>query len=58
MSWSRALTFNWSVQVSKKARQQMGILYRKFYPFANTSSLLHLYLTYIHPHLPTSPIVL
>jgi len=38
MSWSLALTFKWSMQVSgfkecKKARQQMGILYRKFYPF-------------------------
>ena len=29
----------------------MGILYRKFYPSANTSSLLQLYLAYIRPHL-------
>ena len=47
-------TLNWSLQVSeicKKARQQVGILYRKFYPSANTSSLLQLYLAYIRPHL-------
>ena len=29
----------------------MGILYRKFYPSANSSSLLQLYLAYIRPHL-------
>ena len=47
-------TLNWSLQVSeicKKARQQVGILYRKFYSSANTSSLLQLYLVYIRPHL-------
>ena len=47
-------SLNWSKQVSevcKKARQQVGILYRKFYPFANSSSLLQLYLAYIRPHL-------
>ena len=45
---------NWSMQVSevcKKARQQVGILYRKFYPSANSLSLLQLYLAYIRPHL-------
>ena len=46
---------NWSIQVSeicKKARLQVSILYRKSaYPSANTSSLLQLYLAYIHPHL-------
>ena len=47
-------SLNWSMQVSevcKKARQQVGILYRKFYPSANSSSLLQLYLAYIRPHL-------
>ena len=46
--WSLASTLNWSMQVSefevcKKASQQVGILYRnKFYPPANTTSLLQL----------------
>ena len=47
-------TLNWSMQVTevcKKARQQVGILYRKFYPSANTPLLLQLHLAYIHPHL-------
>ena len=47
-------TLNWSMQVSevcKKARQQVGILYRKFYSSTNTSTLLQLYLAYIRPHL-------
>jgi len=45
---------SWSMQVSKvckKARQQVGILYRTFYPSANTSSLWQLYLACIRPHL-------
>ena len=45
-------SLNWSKQVSevcKKARQQVGILYRKFYPFANSSSLLQLYIPGLHP---------
>ena len=47
-------TLNWSLQVSKickKARQQVGVLYQRFYLSANTSSLLQLYLAYICPHL-------
>ena len=47
-------TLNWSMQVNKeckKARQQVGILYRKFHSSANTSTLLQLYLAYIRPHL-------
>ena len=38
-----------SVKYVKMARQQASILYRKLYPSANTSSLLQLYLAYIHP---------
>jgi len=46
-------TLNWSMQVSevcKNARQQVGILYQKFYSSANTSTLLQLYtwLTSVH----------
>ena len=46
-------SLNWSMQVSEVCRQQVGILYRKFYPSANSSSLLslQLYLAYIRPHL-------
>ena len=37
--------------MQKKARQQVGILYRKFYSSANASIHLQLYLAYIRPHL-------
>ena len=45
-----------SVKYAKQARQQVSILYRKFYPSANTSSLLQLYLAYIHPHVEYAPV--
>ena len=47
-------TLNWSMQVEevcKKARQQIGFLYRKFYQYASNSTFLRLYLTYVRPHL-------
>ena len=57
VSWSLVTSIlNWSIQVSKackNARQQVGILHWKFYPSANTLSLLQPYLAYIHPPLPT-----
>ena len=47
-------TLNWSMQVAnvcKKARQQIGIIYRRFYQHSNTSTLLQLYLACVPPHL-------
>ena len=47
-------TLNWSphiTNVCKKARQHLGILYRKFYGHSNTSTLQQLYLSYVRPHL-------
>ena len=46
-------SLNWSMQVSsvcKKARQKLGVMYRKFY-HANTATLQQLYITCIRPHL-------
>ena len=37
--------------VYKKGRQQIGILYRKFYGHSNFSTLRQLYLAYVRPHL-------
>ena len=45
-------TLNWSMQVlcvCKKARQKIGVLYRKFY-HADTPTLQQLYILYIRPH--------
>ena len=47
-------TLNWSTQIteiSKKARSQLGIIYRNFYQHSNSATLLQLYLSYIRPHL-------
>ena len=47
-------TLTWSVQVEsvcQRARQQIGIIYRKFYGHSNRSTLLQLYLAYVRPHL-------
>ena len=47
-------TLSWSLHVAetcKKARRQLGFLYRKFYRNANNSTLLQLYLAYVRPHL-------
>ena len=45
---------NWSLhilQTCKKARQQVGIIYCRFYGHANSSTLLRLYLSFVRPHL-------
>ena len=47
-------TLSWSKQVaevSRKARQKVGILFRKYYQHASTSTLLQLYLSCIRPDL-------
>ena len=46
LDWSKHIT-----RICKNARQQVGILYRKFYGHCNSSTLKQLYLTYVHPHL-------
>ncbi len=49
-----ASSLNWSMQVTsvcKKARQHIGILYRRFYGYSNSSTLQQLYLSYVRPHL-------
>ena len=54
-------TLNWSLQVMqvcKKARQQLGILYRRFYGHISSDTFLLLYLTYyVHPHLEHAAVV-
>lgn len=37
--------------VCKKARRQIGFLYRRFYQHANGATFLQLYLSYVRPHL-------
>ena len=47
-------SLTWSMHVTsicKKARQQIGILYRRFYGHSNSATLLQLYLSYVRPHL-------
>ena len=49
--WSTS-TLNWSthvMEVSKKARSQLGIIYRNFYQHSNNATLRQLYLLYIRP---------
>ena len=46
LDWSKHVT-----RVCKNARQQVGILYRKFYGHCNSSTLKQLYLSYVRPHL-------
>ena len=47
-------SLNWSMQVAsvcKRARQEIGIIYRRFYRHTNCSTLLKLYLAFVRPHL-------
>ena len=46
LSWSKQVT-----EVCRKARQKVGILFRKYYQHASTSTLLQLYLSCIRPDL-------
>ena len=46
LSWSDHIE-----QICTKARRLVGMLYRQFYCWADTTTLLTLYLTCIHPHL-------
>ena len=46
LDWSKQVT-----SVCKKARQHVGILYRKFYGHSNSFTLQKLYLSYVRPHL-------
>ena len=46
LDWSKQVT-----SVCKKARQHVGILYRKFYGHSNSFTLQKLYLLYVRPHL-------
>ena len=51
---------SWSPHISNlcaKARRLVGVLYRRFYKHANTSTLLHLYKSFIRPHLEYCAIV-
>ena len=47
-------TLNWSAHIEsicRKTRRIVGMLYRTFYVHANSSSLIQLYLSLVHPHL-------
>ena len=46
ISWSEHI-----IQICWKARKLTGMLYRQFYTWANTSTLLTVYITCIRPHL-------
>ena len=46
LSWSKHIT-----EVCRKARQKVGILYRKCYKNANNAAMLKLYLSCIRPEL-------
>ena len=53
-------TLNWSLQITevcKKARRQLGMLYRKFYDHTGPDTFLLLYLTYVCPHLEYAAVV-
>ena len=52
LSWSPHIT-----NLCTKARQLVGLLYRRFYKHANTSTLLQLYKSFIRPHLEYCAIV-
>ena len=46
-------SLDWSEQIAsvcKKARQQIGIIYRRFYGHLNSWALRQMYLSYVHPH--------
>ena len=47
LTWSKQV-----MEVCKKARQKIGILYRKYYQHATPSTMLQLYLSCIRPDLP------
>jgi len=54
------VTLNWSthvMEVSKKARSQLGIISRNFYQHSNNATLRQLYLSYIRPHLEVAAMV-
>jgi len=45
---------SWSKQVAAvvtKSRKILGVIFRKFYPWCDTSTLLKLYIAYVKPHL-------
>ena len=47
-------TLNWSTQITeifKKARSQLGVIYRNFYQHSNSTTLFQLYISYVRPHL-------
>ena len=46
LSWSKRVS-----SVVSKARRILGMIYRKFYRFCGTSTLLRLYKAYVKPHL-------
>ena len=45
LSWSLHIT-----NICKKTRKQIGLLYRNFYRFADSSTLLKLYTSLVRPH--------
>ena len=51
--WLRS-SLDWSEQIAsvcKKARQQISIIYRRFYGHLNSWALRQMYLSYVRPHL-------
>ena len=49
-----ASDLSWSAHIStlrSKARQQIGLLYRKFYRYSDVDTLKQLYVAFIRPHL-------
>ena len=52
------LTWSKHIQtISSKARRIIGMLYRQFYHYTSTPTLLHLYKTQIRPHLEYASVV-
>ena len=46
LSWSKHIK-----NITSKARQQVGLLFRQFYKHASTDTICKLYLTIVRPHL-------
>ena len=46
LSWSPHIN-----AICSKARQVLGLLYRRFYNFSNTDTLVQLYTSLVRPHL-------